>query len=157
MSRYRGCVRQAARALLGADAADPRQVDDIEADVWVALCANEGRWLRICAALGCGLTASLVALTRCQVLRWQQEHQRHQERLQEAPLEELVDRRAVPCPVGVLLEELTATLTPQEQRYIEYECRGHDPAEPCPFSRAYRRKLKQRVLRKWQAVLFDQR
>jgi hypothetical protein len=166
VSRYRGCVRQAACTLLGARAADLQLVDDIEAWVWFALCANDYRQLRAYDAGRGALAAYLAFLTQWQVYDWRRECwqqqqllqrrqqllQRQQRLLKAAPAEELVDPRVDPGLVESRLEELEATLMPQERRWLDYLCGRRDPKQPCPFSDANCRKLTQRILQKWQAL-----
>jgi hypothetical protein len=156
VNRHPGCVRQTIRRQLGAGA-DPQRIEDIEQNVWVACCANDYRWLRICLARHCRLDASLRALSRYQVLRWRKEQRRQHQRARPASLDGVVDPDAGPYPVGLLLEELAIRLTPQERRYLVYQCRRLDPGEPCPFSDVYGRKLRHQLRRKYQFVFSDQR
>jgi hypothetical protein len=152
VSRYRGTVRKTARTLLGAGAADPNRVDEIEHLVWLALCENDYRRLRAYDA-GRRLAAYLVALTCWQFQRWRRQHRRV---VKAALPDEVEDPGAEPWVVGTLLEEFAARLTAQDGKCLDYLCEWQDPAEPCPFSDVNLRKRKERLLRKFKAFAFGQ-
>jgi hypothetical protein len=65
----------------------------------------------------------------------------------------MADPCTEPWLVRSLLEEFAALLTPQERRCLDYLC----GREPCPVSEVYLRKLRQRLLRKFQAFALGRR
>jgi hypothetical protein len=152
-TEYRESVRKAARALLGPALARGQALDEIEQRVWVALWDRGGRRLRTWdPERGC-LATYLALVTREQVRRWRRQRWGGAPGRVPLPHGGLVDGRTAPWQAGVLLEELAGTLTPRERRYLEWRLGRGGRSEPCPFSDAHRRKLRQRVRRKAEALL----
>lgn len=151
--RYQPSLSHAIRSLLGPRAADDLLVEQLAANVWVALWKNDCRALRAYDPARGSFAGYLRLHAKDEVLDWFRQRSRYEQRHQSLDgLYLFISNTDTDVGSDVSQREFEATLSGDELRYFREHLLGapRQPESP-EFTRAYGYKLKHSLLAKWFA------